>query len=183
MKQTKIAFFVEGQTERIFLVKFLSEYLGGENNFSRVELKNHGSKGVSLLAERKYPNALFFVFIYDAGGDGNVVSALFDRVKNMIKEGYRFVYAIQDLYDTPRSKEQIVQDNFKRKEKQFGLKIQLTLILAIMEIEAWFLADYDLFSRINKIATPAYIKENLNIGTMIDYVEEPSDNGIIVPSK
>ena len=32
-----------------------------------------------------------------------------------------------------------------------------------MEIEAWFIADYNLFCRINNIATPEFIKNALNI--------------------
>ena len=32
-----------------------------------------------------------------------------------------------------------------------------------MEIEAWFLADYHVFSRINPTITPEFVKEQLNI--------------------
>ena len=111
----KIAIFVEGQTERIFVVKFLSEYLGGEHNFSRVEIKNLGSKGTKLLTRRYFPNANYYILIFDSSGDGNVIPALKDRAKNMIiNKRYHYLLAIQDLYDRPRNKKQTVIHYFKK---------------------------------------------------------------------
>ena len=44
----------------------------------------------------------------------------------------------------------------------------LRLILAVMEIEAWFLADCDLFERIHPIAAVNVIRERLNIDLIHD---------------
>ncbi len=55
----KIGIFVEGQTERIFVVKLLAEYLGGEQNFSHVIIKNLGSKGTRVITRRLFPDAKY----------------------------------------------------------------------------------------------------------------------------
>ncbi len=160
----KIGIFVEGQTERIFVVKFLTEYFGGEQNFSRLEIKNHGSKGTKILTRRNFPNANYYIFIFDSAGDGNVLPALRDRADNMIiNQGYHYLLAIQDLYDRPRNKKKTVIDSFKNLFSQLPYQKKLKFILAIMEIEAWFIADYNLFCRIYPKATPGFIKSQLNI--------------------
>jgi hypothetical protein len=46
----KIAIFVEGQTERIFMLRFLSEYLG-ENKIEVHMGKRLGNRGVKYLDE------------------------------------------------------------------------------------------------------------------------------------
>jgi hypothetical protein len=79
----KIAIFVEGQTERIFVEKFLIEYFG----YYKIEIefqKYLGHKGIKLLGIRKNPYAEFYVLIFDVGGDSTVVTALKERAENMI---------------------------------------------------------------------------------------------------
>lgn len=161
---TKIGIFVEGQTERIFIVKFLSEYLGGEHNFSRIEIKNRGIKENEIVAKRTYPLAQYYFLIYDASGDGNVVPALQDRAEKLINESnYRYLIGIEDLYNRPRYKKRAVINTVNGLFNKYSFRDKLKFILAIMEIEAWFLADFNLFSRINPLATCEYIRNNLHI--------------------
>ncbi len=141
MKLIKIGIFVEGQTERIFALKFLSEYLGGEHNFSRLEIENLGSKGTRIITERNFPHADFYFLIFDTAGDGNVVPAILERADNMInREGFSYLLALEDLYDRPRNKKKYVINQFNLVTAKFPFQDRLKLILAIMEIEAWFLA-------------------------------------------
>ncbi len=160
----KIGIFVEGQTERIFVVRFLSEFLGGEHKFSRIERKNLGSKGTILLTKRDFPKAKYYILIFDSAGDGNVIPTLRDRAENMVnKEGYHYLLAVEDLYDRPKNKKKKVEQSFVNAVSHFSFRDKLSFILAIMEIEAWFIADYNIFCRIGKIATPEFIKNKLNI--------------------
>lgn len=159
----KIGIFVEGQTERIFVVKFLSEYLG-EHNFSRTEIENLGSKGTKILTERSFPHANYYFLLFDTTGDGNVVPAVVERADNMINnQDFKYILALQDLYERPRNKKKYVINQFNQLTTKFSFQNRLKLILAIMEIEAWFLADYQLFNKINSIATPELINEKLGI--------------------
>jgi Domain of unknown function (DUF4276) len=169
----KIGIFVEGQTERIFVVKFLSEYLGGEHNFSRIELENLGSKGTRVITTRDYPKAQYYILIFDSTGDGNVVPSLLDRAQNMIEnENYSFLIALQDLYDRPREAKKMVIGSVRQLYNKTPFAEKLRFTLSIMEIESWLLIDYNLFRRLNDIATPEYIRENLNLDIVNTNPEE-----------
>lgn len=159
----KIGIFVEGQTERIFVVKFLEEYLGGEQNFSRIEIENHGKRGTRVLTRRNYPDSVYYILIFDSMGDGNVIPALLDRAENMINnEDYSFLIAIQDMYDRPRNTKQVVINSVNRLYGKTLFPDKLKFVLSIMEIESWFIADYNIFSRINNLLSPEYILNNLH---------------------
>ncbi|MBC8384215.1 MAG: DUF4276 family protein [Candidatus Cloacimonetes bacterium] len=160
----KIAIFVEGQTERIFVIEFLKELLGGEHKFSRIEEKFTNQNRSELIATRIFPNAEFFILIFDASGDGNVLPALFDRSENMIKnQDFKCLIAMQDLYDRPRNKKSIIIRKFNEHKRVFDFSERLKFVLAIMEIEAWFLADYRLFEKLYPPANPNFLKEKLDI--------------------
>jgi len=158
----KIGFFIEGQTERIFLIKFLEEYLGGEQNFSRTEFKSLGKEAVKLIGERKYPAAEIYILIFDCGGDGSVFSVLNDRADKLItKNNYDYLVVLRDLYNFKRNEKRLVVNKFRDLFSNYSYQSKIRLVLSIMEIESWFLADYSLFAKINSILTPDYIQKKL----------------------
>jgi len=160
----KIGIFVEGQTERIFVVEFLKEYLGGEHKFSRLEIKLKNKNTTTFITERKFSQSRFYFLIFDTSGDGNVLPALYERSENMIKKNnFHFLLALQDLYPKPRNSKSKILNNFLKSIDRFDFKEKLRFILAIMEIEAWFLADYNLFKKLYNIISFEYIYEKLNI--------------------
>jgi hypothetical protein len=164
----KIAIFVEGQTERIFMLRFLSEYLGENKIEIRME-KRLGNRGVKYLGMRKNPYAEFYILVYDVGGDGNVVSAVKERSGKMLSNaGYSWILALRDLYPNSRTEKKAILEAFDRIFFKYPHGSKLRLILAVMEIEAWFLADHDLFERIHSIASAKTIKERLNIDLIND---------------
>lgn len=164
----KIAIFVEGQTERIFMLRFLSEYLG-ENKIEIHMEKRLGNRGIKYLGMRKNPYAEFYILVYDVGGDGNVASAVKERSQKMINSaGYSWILALRDLYPNSRPGKKAVIDAFNRIFQEYSYRSKLRLILAVMEIEAWFLADHDLFERLHPIATAKAIKESLDIDLIKD---------------
>ncbi len=160
----KIGIFVEGQTERIFVVKFLTEYLGGEHKFSRIEVKLKNKNRTEVLSKRNYPETNYYFLIFDCAGDGNVLPAMYDRAENMIiRNNYNFLIALQDLYNNPRNKKDVVIKNFTNKIENYTYKNKVKFVLAIMELEAWFLADPNIFSKISCKLTSEYIKNKINI--------------------
>jgi len=163
----KIGIFVEGQTDRIFVVKFLSEYLGGEHKFSRLERKFKNKNRDEFITKRIYPEAKYFILIFDSSGDGNVLPALYERAENMIQnQNFEYLIALEDLYNRPRNKKKLIISKFEERIKVFRFHDRLRFVLAIMELESWFLADANVFSRINNILTPEYIHEKININLL-----------------
>lgn len=160
----KIGIFVEGQSERIFVLKFLIEYLGGEHNFSRREIKWQNKNRIELITSRDYPLAKIYFLIFDCAGDGNVLPALYERSENMIiNENFSFIIALQDLYDKPLDKKELIIDYFKKRIEDFSYKAKLKFVLAVMELEAWFLTDPDVFSKISSKLTPKYLQDLIKI--------------------
>ncbi|MFH1287071.1 MAG: DUF4276 family protein [bacterium] len=162
---TKISFFVEGQTERIFLEKFLSEYFG----IIKVTIKSNkliGDKTHQIRARKINSNTEVYVLIYEVMNGDKVVSEVLDRAERMIKVGYRQLLALRDLYPKKiEEKDRIINATLKEFNKsQFADKLKH--ILAIMEIEAWFLADYKLFEKIDKRLTTQFINHNSGLDLM-----------------
>jgi len=167
----KISIFVEGQTERIFLEKFLEEYFNPAE-FVVESCRLIGNK-ISVIRTRKiYSGIQVYFLIYDVGNDERVASALLERAENMINnKGYNHLLALRDLYPKHIQEKNRVVNAMQREFNKYSYSNKLKLILAIMEIEAWFLADYNLFSRMNSQLTPEYIQEETSYDLVNDNPE------------
>ncbi|KWT84932.1 DUF4276 family protein [Candidatus Magnetominusculus xianensis] len=171
----KIAIFVEGQTEVIFVKRFLYEYI----NPTKIELyfEEKGRDCIIAKGIRKNLNAEYFFLIYNVTGDGNIFSAVKERAQKLIvKTNYSYLLALRDLYPKKREEKNAVIRAFNKIvesiiELQLYDKKKIQLILAIMEIEAWFLADVDLFLKIYPSLTHDKIIEELKINLKNDNPE------------
>nr|VFK29820.1 MAG: hypothetical protein BECKMB1821I_GA0114274_101215 [Candidatus Kentron sp. MB]VFK74957.1 MAG: hypothetical protein BECKMB1821H_GA0114242_101315 [Candidatus Kentron sp. MB] len=159
----RLAIFTEGRTEQIFAEKLVL-FLGGDANVAvRVERAEGGkrreSRIVEIIGTKGAEKHEFFVLIVDCGQDERVKSDIRERYNNLAKAGYQHIVGIRDLLPHRREDVERVRQGFK-----FGLPdgpIKPTLILAIMEFEAWFLAEYSHFSRIHKDITIERIRQEL----------------------
>lgn len=164
----KIAFFVEGQTEQIFLNKFLQEYLG-KIRYTCTHFKQFENQVIHLKYTKEDDNSKFFITILDVAGDKDekVTSWMLEFADNYINDmGNEYIIGLHDLYPKPRDK----KNEFLRlknivfaNECSEGLADKLKLFLAIMETEAWFLYDDELFAKIHSRLTVEYIKTQLLI--------------------
>ena len=162
----KVAFFVEGQTERIFIKKFLTLLLEDKV----VNIQEFRDRITLLKALRKDNNSeAYYEYsfaIYEVGGnDESVVSSICEDGKILLNEkGYDKIFGICDLYIPKRKlndKSKVLKALDKKLKRDFDCSSKISIILAIMEIEAWFLADYNLFSKIDSVLSPEYIKKKL----------------------
>ena len=159
----KVAIFVEGQTEKNFVEKFLYEYFNTYNIDIDFQ-KRLGDTLTQLAGKRENPFAEYHFLIVDMTGDANVFSALYERAEQMMQRGYAYLLAVRDVYPQyTRDEIPTVLRNLRTLFSRFSFEDRLNPIFAIMEIEAWFLADYNVFSRINSSITPEFVKKQLNI--------------------
>ena len=158
----KLCIFVEGQTERIFLEKFFSEYLG-HHNLSIDSYKLFGNKLRQIRGKDKKYRTLYYIQIFDAGNDVKVMSALKERCENLTNQGFKYLFALRDVYPNKRTNIPQIKSTFYELFKNSVCDGKAKLILAIMEIEAWFIADYKVFSRIDSTLSPDVIFENIGI--------------------
>ncbi|MEO5357616.1 MAG: DUF4276 family protein [Nitrospirae bacterium YQR-1] len=175
----KVFFFVEGQTESIFIDKLLNEYIGNHN----LELKIHkyvGQYQIKKVLVRENPTAIYEVRIYDVSSSGStVISKIKETAESILKnKGYDFIIGLHDLYRTKingknieRSEKKKVMDAFMKLFQNKDFYDRIKYVLAIMEIEAWFLMDAKMFCKIDSSLTHNFIKEKLGYDLINDDLE------------
>ncbi|MEL4898493.1 DUF4276 family protein, partial [Crocosphaera sp. Alani8] len=184
MNPKKIAIFVEGQTEQIFVAKLLQE-MAGRKNISIQIYKLQGKKKPSkhkpqLLEDRKIENSPFFALLYDCTGDSQVLSDINYQHKSLTQKNYTKIIGVRDLYPKSLEDKQKTEQADKRTIKFFReTEIPIAMILAIMEVEAWFLAEYNFLSKIDKRLTSEFILQNYGLDLRkidIETIPHPYDD-------
>jgi hypothetical protein len=159
----KYAYFVEGQTERIFLEHFLTSYLTYPTAISDSK-KIIGDNIVTIRSNSILEETEYYFLVYDVSSDERVASKMIENAKNMIEnQNYEMIFGLRDLYPSARDKKCQIVNKIKGEFKKTGLGDKLKLILAIMEIETWLLSDKEVFRRINETLTIDYIDDQLGI--------------------
>jgi hypothetical protein len=142
----KIAIFVEGQTEQIFVLKLLSQIftigkyhadiqsLTGKTGFKRMQaVKNDRA----YLSNENIECDYYFRVIDCHGGneESTVKSDILEQLPRLTAESFCSIIGIRDVYpltDAARLQRNMVITN---------CLIPVSIILAVNEVEAWFLAE------------------------------------------
>lgn len=151
----KLAIFCEGQSEFIFLSSLLSEYAGA-SSFSIQSQRFSGGKGSShrrreLLYESKAPDSDRFILLVDSGMDSRVLSDMLEQGAGLLRNGYWGLLGVRDL--APRNT--IANMHTARLTATSTLYrfnadgMRSSLLIAVQEIETWFLAEHTHFCRID----------------------------------
>ena len=170
----KIAIFVEGQTELLFLDRLVQE-LAGKSGLAVEHAE--GSGGATRARKWKLlkrlsiqPHHEYFVLIVNCGGDSKVKSDILERYHGLKEAGYAVIIGLRDVYgqfrydDVPRL----------RREMSMGLPQNgppIELLLSIMEIEAWLLAEHTHFQRVSPELTSERIRETIHFDPARDDIE------------
>ena len=175
MTQKKIACFVEGQTEQLFVERLFQE-IAGYKKISIETYKFQGGKANRIIQPLKLStikNAPFFVLLYDCGNDAHVVSDIRKQHQSLTKKGYEKILGLRDLYPKPLGKKEEIETGIRgilRPLQKIGVPI--SVILAVMEIEAWFLAEWHYFDKLDSRLTPDFILQELNLDLINTDVEK-----------
>src|SRR4028118_730381 len=183
MTPKKIACFVEGQTEQIFVERLFKEIAG----YKKIHIDTYqfqGGKANRISQPIKLStikDAPFFVLLYDSGNDAHVVSDLRKQHQSLIKNGYEKILGLRDLYPIPLGKKEEIETGirgFLKPLQKTGVPI--SVILAVMEIEAWFLAEWNYLAKIDNRLTCDFIlqKCGLDLRNMVDIeqIAHPSED-------
>lgn len=173
----KMAIFVEGQTERIFLEMCICEVAGRKGLCIQSKQITGGTKAprtISLLNTIGNPaSAEKFFLIYDCGNDELVKSRILEEYSSLSSSGYSKILGVRDLYP-------IEYRDLGRLEQGLCANLPSTnieIFVAVMETESWFLACYPLFCAINKSLDTAAIKTILGFDPSVydlELVRRPS---------
>ena len=160
-KMHKYAIFVEGQTEQIFIKELLYQIFGYQSITIRDEKVRGRNIFVRLQDDFQNEQHEYLFLLINVSNDERVLSAILENASNMIGKGFEKILGLRDLYPNNREQQAAVRNAINKTLRQSPESDKLKIFLAIMETEAWFLADYELFNRMDKRLTREYIEEQL----------------------
>ncbi|MGZ8921127.1 MAG: hypothetical protein ACXW32_15760 [Limisphaerales bacterium] len=171
---TKIAIFVEGQTELLFMDRLILE-LASESGLAVEHAEATG--GATRARQMKIlkrltvqPHHQYYVLIVNCAGDSNVKSDIIERYTGLKRAGYSAIFGLRDVYGMFR------YEDVSRLRSMLKVGMPegdppIHLFLAIMEIEAWLLGEYTHFQRFHPSLTMQRIQKHLRFDPKHDDLE------------
>ncbi len=172
----KLALFVEGLTEQLFLEKLFIEIAGAKNIIIVSKMCYKTRNGKRVFKEIKATGAStkereYYVLINDSGGESSVNSDIRDSCESLSKAGYEKILGLRDVApnwaytDIPKLERSL----------RYGIPtkfIPFNILLAVMEVEAWFVAETTHYGKIDPNITLSKIIDLLSFNPKIDDVEK-----------
>lgn len=168
----KIAFFVEGQTEQIFLNRLIREILG-QQNVSVILKRSRGGSNVpkqDVIWDRSLARSpKYLILICDCGADNRVKSEILDNAESLKSAGYEHIIGMRDLYPLPPEDFVKLENglNFLPKRLQ-DIHGSLSFLVVVQEVETWFLGEYKHLAKVDKKLTGKFIKHKLGFDPYIE---------------
>lgn len=165
----KIAFYVEGQSEQFFVNKLLIEIAGQKN----IDIELRQFKGIGKATGEVYPktkatpvNPNHYALILDCCNDGGVKTRILEDYERLFSQGYIEVIGLRDLYpltDLLKLENELINGT-QRSGKSITqpLPANTSIIVAVREIEDWFLAEVNHFRCIDDTLTNSLISSRID---------------------
>lgn len=163
----KLAFFVEGAAEMLFVEGLISE-VANKNDVivDKKKIRGGGKSGKhpkrfqELAGAKQVTDERFYVLIYDCGGDQLVAQRIREEHANLTVAGYEKIIGIRDV--RPSFQRHEIQALQQGMESAIDKSLApVVFILTEMEVEAWFLAEYSHFSKIHPELNAELINDSL----------------------
>ena len=178
----KIAVFVEGYTEVVFVEKLIEE-IAGQNQvlIEKREIRggSNARRTMALVQAAQPANGhQYYAMIVDCGGDRQVKSRIVEEHERLTRANYASIVGLRDVRpDFTRADIPRLVAGLRQRIRTALCPVEF--VLAVMEIEAWFLAEASHFARVDPAITPAAIKAALGFDPHLDDMElreEPADD-------
>lgn len=146
----KLAIFVEGHTEMLFVEKLLIEAARADQLEIHVLCATGGSScpfRISTIRSRTSPEATHYIQIVNCTSDGNVKAYIKERYDTLVQANFQFIIGLRDVYPRNSSEIGILRQNLAYQIRT--APIEVIFILGVMEIEAWFIAEHTHFNRLD----------------------------------
>jgi hypothetical protein len=165
----KIAFFVEGETESEFVSKLLIQ-LAGDKNITLKQFKfsgggRSGPRISKLVGETAQSTAVFEAWIFISSNDERVTSDISDNFTNLSSQFHKIV-GLRDLRGEVGGRALTLSDlGVVETSSRFALRtctaIPTDIVIAVQEIETWFLAETNHYLCVDASLTEAFILSNI----------------------
>lgn len=180
MNRRKVAVFVEGQSEYVFVRDFLCGWYNYDSSLLGIEC-------LSLRSDRFHPvpypfgdrESCNYYQIVNVGNDRSVLSKMLKEGPRLQNAGFHQIIGLSDMYSDlyhgqtrERRIEAAINQRFIREHhEQLNKSPQKDLLsyhFAIMEVEAWFLGMYPFLQRVDSDLTPRFIMSRLQVDITSD---------------
>ena len=177
----KIAFFVEGQTEQLFINKLIIE-IAGQRNIS-VELERfqgNGKRPTKDIYPKTTSNPVspkHYALIHDCRGDSSVRSRIIDNYQTLFLQGHTQIIGLLDFFpqnlcpetNLTQFENELINGTVKRNRHVTPpLPDNTTIVVAVNEIESWFLSECNHFTYIDPTLKNSLIVSRLGFDPCID---------------
>jgi hypothetical protein len=157
----RLAVFVEGQTEQIFMERMLVEVAGSRN--IALDVRRLRGSGEARSVELSTSATSYYALICDCGADNRVVSDLLENYEGLTREGYSMVLGLRDV--APAKDSEIPGIRALQSALLPNGTVPVHLVLAVRETEAWFIVEDRHYSAIHPELNAALILEHVGIDT------------------
>ena len=160
MSMKKIAFYVEGQTEMLFMEKLIIEIAGQKNiqiEFQQFQGKKKPIKYISIKTTISTQNPQYYILIYDCMGDGSVKSRMLEDANSLFLQNYTEIIGLIDLFpnfslaDLAKLEKYIIGGIQENGKTTPSLPAKTSIVIAVREIEDWFLAECNHYFHIDNL--------------------------------
>lgn len=164
----KIALFVEGETEAYFVQKLIKE-IARRDSVSFNTFKGYGGQKVprvfSSLGQSLARNEQYKANIYISSTDNRVNQDIIDQMQTLKANGFNVIVGLRDIRGQKNDGTPITLADLPNLEtanaRLFASESNVFSLLAVMEIETWFISEVDHFQRISSNLTEILIKANI----------------------
>ena len=167
----KVAVFTEGQSEQVFMREFLFRIVD-PSKLSFLCLKLNADR-MERVREYSSPSPEVHFEIVNVQNDERVLSVIRETEQRLFARGFEKVIGLRDMYSGAYVKRsggtvsESVTQGFIRAHHSVVQGMQhssrISLLFAIMEIEAWFLGMHGVFAKLDPDLTVGNIKDKLGI--------------------
>lgn len=113
-------------------------------------IANRSLKVTVVKATKESQEVTHYFMIYNCNADNAVKSDILERYKGLISASYTAIIGVRDVY--PASDLEKLRQNLLYGMPS-GLSVPIDIVLAVMEIEAWFLSEENHYSNLNSKLT------------------------------
>ncbi len=172
MSIKKLAIFVEGKTELIFIEKLVEEMAGIYN----VEIQKRvlqGQNRCPFIEEFNDLDSQYKIRIYNSCNDAKVLSDIKENYQALLSKDFFTIIGLRDLYPIGYEKKERIQNRLKALLVNEDL-IYTKMILAVMEIETWFIAEFNHYQNLDKHLTLEEISSVIDLQNIENFEREIS---------
>ncbi len=166
----RVAIFVEGQGELVFVRNMLFHLMDPSRfGFDRIRLHAKDERDVPYSYDNS--GAEVHYKIINVGNDERVLTMIRESEERLFRQGFVKIIGLRDMYSKRyRSLSKGKIDDILTQRHVTGAEVSISEMshpnlisfhFAIMEIEAWWLSMYHLFSKVNKRLTCKFIERHL----------------------